>query len=120
MYIAPRELTEQIKPHGGGEDGGEGADKGRGGTAGKESERISRPTQKPTLLMTLSAVISGCYLSWLPGGPPTSNHEPAHAAAAAAASLFLACLLYTPLPPSPLPLVRSSLRHQDHGIPRSL
>lgn len=42
--------------------------------------------------MTLSAVISWCYLSWLPGGPPTSNHEPAHASTAS----FLVCLLQSP------------------------
>lgn len=52
--------------------------------------------------MTLSAVISGCYLSWLPGGPPTSNHEPAHVGCRCV-SLPRARLLYTPLPPSPLP-----------------
>lgn len=97
VYIAPRELTGQIKPHVGGEEGREeaGIERKRG-TAGEESERISRPTQKPTLLMTLSAVISGCYLSWLPGGPPTSNHEPAHAVPLSL-SLFLARLLCPPL-----------------------
>lgn len=66
----PRELTGQIKPHGGRMDGGTSGGEGErssSGTAGEESERISWPTQKPTLLMTLSAVISGCYLSWLPG-----------------------------------------------------
>lgn len=42
--------------------------------------------------MTLSAVISWCYLSWLPGGPPTSNHEPAHASTAS----FLVCPLQSP------------------------
>lgn len=65
IYIVPRELTGQIKPHMVDERGGGGSSGGR--TAGEESERISWPTQKPTLLMTLSAVISGCYLSWLPG-----------------------------------------------------
>lgn len=69
VYIVPRELTSQIKPYGAANEwtvrraGGESST----GTVGEESERISWPTQKPTLLMTLSAVISGCYLSWLPG-----------------------------------------------------
>lgn len=71
MYIVPRELTSQIKPHDATRRdertvrraGGESST----GIVGEESERISWPTQKPTLLMTLSAVISGCYLSWLPG-----------------------------------------------------
>jgi len=68
VYIVPRELAGRIKPHGEG-DGRRGQRRGTPGegTAGEESERISWPTQKPTLLMTLSAVISGCYLSWLPG-----------------------------------------------------
>lgn len=96
----PRELTGQIKPHGGRVDGVRRAEQSSSGTAGEESERISWPTQKPTLLMTLSAVISGCYLSWLPGAHLlriTNLNE-----RAAAASLFLASLL--PLLPSPYPL----------------
>lgn len=100
IRIVPRELTGQIKGVGEADTGG------RKGEA-EESERISWPTQKPTLLMTLSAVISGCYLSWLPG-----------------AHLLRITNLHT-LPPRFLPISRrsnarrsplptTSLRQHDH------
>lgn len=64
-------------------------------TAGEESERISWPTQKPTLLMTLSAVISGCYLSWLPGAHLLRITN-LHTLLPPRLSLFLASLLSPP------------------------
>lgn len=73
-------------------DGGARAEGSSSGTAGEESERISWPTQKPTLLMTLSAVISGCYLSWLPGAHLLRITN-LHTLLCRRASLFLASLL---------------------------
>lgn len=115
MYIVPRELTGQIKPHGAADEWTQWDERG---TAGEESERISWPTQKPTLLMTLSAVISGCYLSWLPGAHLLRITNLHTLLLSAATSLFLAFL---PSRSTPFPHpVCSSLRHQDHGIRGSL
>lgn len=126
----PRELTGQIKPHTAkGDDGSRGkGPRGLGSnvggeTAGEESERISWPTQKPTLLMTLSAVISGCYLSWLPGAHLlriTNLYTPLLCVSPSRVSfahLFLPSSLLPSPSAHPYPSRSSPGSHQDHGIP---